>query len=101
MCSSLVRNAGGGGAMLAYGALEVFDPSFAPMPVTPDPQPTCEVLRAPDTNDWVVAMDVEIDNMHCLKVYKEVPRPNDKNIITPRWVFHRKFENGTLIKHKA
>jgi hypothetical protein len=46
-------------------------------------------------------MDVEINNMRRLNVYKVVPYPSDTNIITPRWVFHRKFEDGTLTKHKA
>ena len=39
--------------------------------------------------------------MRRLDVYKEVPRPKNRNIITPKWVFRRKFENGILIKHKT
>jgi hypothetical protein len=48
--SGLVHNAGRGGAMLAYGAFEVCDPSFAPTPATPNPQSTREALRAPDAS---------------------------------------------------
>ena len=43
-------------------------------------------------------MDTEIENMHRLSVFKEDPRPSDRN---HHWVFRRKFENGTSIKHKA
>ena len=39
--------------------------------------------------------------MRHLHVFRVVPHPSDTNIITPRWVFHRKFENGFLVKHKA
>jgi len=41
-------------------------------------------------------MDDEINNIRRLAVFREVPRP-----ITPKWVFRRKFENGTLVKHKV
>ena len=40
-------------------------------------------------------MGAEIENMHCLSVFKEDLRPSEKNH------HRRKFENGTLIKHKA
>jgi len=39
--------------------------------------------------------------MRRLAIFREVPRPRDHNIITPKWVFRRKFENGTLVKHKV
>ena len=31
-------------------------------------------------------MNAEIENMHSLNIFKEVPRPSDKTIITLRWV---------------
>jgi len=46
-------------------------------------------------------MDAEIDNTRRLNVFKEVLRPNGKNIIAPKWVFRRKYENRLLTKHKA
>jgi len=49
----------------------------------------------------MAALDDEIDNVRHLNVFKEVPRPNGKNIIMPKWVFRRKYENGSLTKHKA
>ena len=59
------------------------------------------LIYTPDANDWTAAMDAENENMHRTNVFKEVPCPSDKNIVTPPWVFRRKFENGMLIKHKA
>ena len=96
-----MRNAGGSGALLAFGAFEGLEPAFAPTPTTPDLQTTREALRVPDTNDWKAAMDAEIDDMRRLSVFKEVPRPNGKDTITPKWVSRRKYENGSLTKHKA
>jgi Reverse transcriptase (RNA-dependent DNA polymerase) len=46
-------------------------------------------------------MDAEIDNMCHFNVFREVPRPKDKNIITARWVCQYKFENGQLVKRKG
>ena len=59
------------------------------------------LIYTPDANDWTAKMDAEIENMHCLNVFSQVPCPSDKNIITRRSAFRRKFENGTLIKQKA
>ena len=46
-------------------------------------------------------MDIEIENMRDLSVFTAVPRPLNTNIITPRWVFHWNFEDGSLVRHKA
>jgi len=46
-------------------------------------------------------MDTEIGNLRDPHVFRTIARPIDKNVITPKRVFHRKFENGTLVKHKA
>ena len=74
--SGLVRNAGGSGALLAFGAFEGLEPAFVPTLTTPDLQTTHDTLRAPDANDWRAAMDAEIDNIRRLNIFKEVPRPS-------------------------
>ena len=66
-----------------------------------DPRLVEEVLNAPDANEWMAAMDMEIETTCCLNIFNAVPHPANTNVITPQWVFRRKFENGTLIKHKA
>ena len=65
---------------------------------TPDPWTIRDAL---DANEWRAAMDIEIENMRHLSAFHTVPRPPDTNFITLRWVFHRKFENGALVKHKT
>jgi Reverse transcriptase (RNA-dependent DNA polymerase) len=42
-----------------------------------------------------------IGDMRRLHVFKTVPCPLDQDSITPRWDFHRKFENGIVVKHTA
>ena len=75
--------AGGSGGLLAFGAFEGLEPAFEPTPTTPDLRTSREALRAPAANDWTAAMDAEIDDMQHFNVFKEVPRPNCKNIVTP------------------
>jgi len=50
------------------------------------------MLCAPDANDWMAAMDAEINNIRRPNVFKEVPHSNGKNIIMLKSVFRRKFE---------
>ena len=99
--SGLVRHTEGAGALLAFGAFEELTQVFVPTPSAPDPRTIRDALDAPDANEWRTAMDINIENMRRLSVFKTVPRPPDTNIITPRCVFHRKFKNGALVKHKA
>ena len=101
MRSGLVHHTEGAGALLDFGAFEELTEGFVPTPSTPDPRTIQDALDAPDANKWRAAMDIKIENMRCLNVFKTVPRPPDMNIITPQWVFHWKFKNGALVKHKA
>jgi len=98
--SGLVRDVGRG-TLLAYGVLEEPELVFTPSPSTPDPQTIREALSASDVNDWRTATGAKIEDMYCYTAFKEVLHPVGKNITTPRWVFRRKFDNGTLAKHKA
>ena len=81
--SGLVRHTEGAGASLAFGAFEELTQAFVPTPSTPDPRTIRDALDAPDANEWRTAMDIEIDNMRRLSVFKTVPRSPDTNIITP------------------
>ena len=90
----------GAGALLAFGAYKIAQ-DFIPTPSTPDLQTIWDALNMPDANKWCTTMDIEIKNMHCLNIFKTVPCLPNMNIITLQWVFHWKFENGALIKHKA
>ena len=96
-----MRNAGGSGALFSFGIFEGLEPAFAPTQTTPDPQTTREARRAPDANDWIATMHAQIDDIRRLNVLKVVPRPNGKDIITPKWVPRCKYENGSLTRHKA
>ena len=89
------------GLVRHFGAFDESSQAFKPTPSTPDPRTIQEALDTPDASDWIAAMDIEIENMRRLNVFTTVPRPPNTNIITLRWVFHRKFENGALTKHKA
>ena len=93
-----MRRAGGRGALLAFGAFEKPDPVFRPTSSAPDPQTFRDALNARDANEWRVPMNIEIENTRRSSVITSVPCRLNANIITPRWIFHWKFES---VKHKA
>ncbi|XP_073153345.1 uncharacterized protein [Henckelia pumila] len=63
---------------------------------------TKPVVEALQDASWIEAMQEEINQFTRNKVWNLVPRPNNKNIIGTRWVFHKKLdEHGTVITNKA
>ena len=73
--------------LLAFGAFEEPSDAFIPTPSTPDPRTIQDALDAPDANEQLAAMVIEIESMCRLNIFKTVPHPPDTNIVTPRWIF--------------
>jgi len=97
----LVREAGGGGALFSFVAFTSNEPPFNTTQSTSDSRTIGKALTGPDADEWSATMDTDIGNLRSLHVLVTVASPIYKNFITPKWVFHRKFENGALVKHKA
>ena len=67
-----------------------------------DPKSLAEAMACLDWPDWKVAMDEEIALMTKYKVWEEVDKPDDTNIIGSRWVFRIKRDaNGKVLKYRA
>jgi hypothetical protein len=57
-----------------------------------------DALRDPD---WVVAMQVELNNFTRNEVWHLVPRPN-QNVVGTKWVFcNKQDEHGVVTRNKA
>ena len=80
---SLVRHAGGRGALRAFGVFEKPAPVFRPTPSAPGPQ---TIQDARDVNKWRATMNSEIENMSHLRIFTAVARRLNTTIIAPRWV---------------
>ena len=64
-----------------------------------EPKKIEEALTDPD---WVVAMQEELNQFEHQKVWKLVPRPNNKKMIDTRWVFRNELdEEGIVTRNKA
>ena len=64
-----------------------------------EPKKIEEALTDPD---WVVAMQEELNQFEHQKVWKLVPRPQNRKVIDTRWVFRNKLdEKGTVTRNKA
>jgi hypothetical protein len=51
--------------------------------------------------DWVVAIQEELNNFKCNKVWSFVERPK-QNVVGTNWVFHNKQdEHGVVTRNKA
>jgi len=52
--------------------------------------------------DWISAMQDELNQFTRSKVWELVPKPDDTSIIGTKWVFRNKLdENGTVVRNKA
>jgi hypothetical protein len=52
--------------------------------------------------DWIMAMQEELAQFERNRVWKLVPRPQDRGIIGTRWVFrNQNDEHGTVVKNQA
>ena len=55
-----------------------------------------------DDENWISAMNEEINQIEKNNTWSLVPRPKDKNVIGTKWVFRNKLdENGTVTRNKA
>ena len=64
-----------------------------------EPKKIEEALTDPD---WVVAMQEELNQFEHQKVWKLVPRPQNRKVIDTRWVFRNKLdEEDTVTRNKA
>jgi len=62
-----------------------------------------DILNKYDKDEWLKAVEEELNNMKELNVYTVVDHvPKNANIITPKWVFKYKLDaNGNIVKRKA
>jgi hypothetical protein len=64
-------------------------------------EPT-KVDEALGDDQWIVAMQEELNQFERNQVWSLVPRPDNKHIIGTRWVFKNKLdENGIIVRNKA
>jgi hypothetical protein len=58
--------------------------------------------EANKSEDWIKAMNEELDQIEKNHTWELVPRPKDKNVVGTKWIFKNKLnENGQIIKNKA
>ena len=55
-----------------------------------------------ENEDWLRAMNGEIEKIEKNKTWTLVARPKEKNVIGPKWVFKNKLnEKGEVTRNKA
>lgn len=55
-----------------------------------------------DDDQWITAMQEELNQYERNKVLDLVPRTKDKHIIVSKWIFiNKKDENGIIITNKT
>jgi Reverse transcriptase (RNA-dependent DNA polymerase) len=52
--------------------------------------------------DWIIAMQLELNQFERNKVWELVPRPKNRGIIGTKWVFrNKKDQEGNIVRNKA
>ena len=55
-----------------------------------------------EDEDWIKAMNEELDQIEKNNTWVLVPRPVDKNVIGSKWMFKNKMnEQGQIVRNKA
>ena len=63
-----------------------------------EPSNVSEALNDPA---WITAMQEKLNQFDSLKIWRLVPRSKGKAIITTKWIFNKKDEDGVVIRNKA
>ena len=67
-----------------------------------DPKTYNQAMTSPNSEEWQLAMDKEIDDLSSQNTWSLVIPPPDANIIDGRWVYKTKLNSdGTINKYKA
>jgi hypothetical protein len=57
--------------------------------------------EASKDEDWIKAMNEELDQIEKNQTWELVPRPKNKNVVGTKWIFKNKFnEDGQVIRNK-
>ena len=58
--------------------------------------------EASEDEDWIRAMNEELDQIEKNNTWEFVPRPADKNVIGSKWLFKNKVnEQGQIVRNKS
>ena len=70
-----------------------------------DPRTFTEAIQSSNSHQWKKASDSEYESLITNNTWKIVPRPNNSNVVSCKWVFKTKEEsnpNGSILtRYKA
>jgi transposase InsO family protein len=67
-----------------------------------DPKTFAQAMRRLDRNEWLMAVEVELNNIKCHEVWVVAPMKVGTRLLDTVWVFKRKYNaDGELLKFKA
>ena len=68
----------------------------------PDPKSYSEAMASPDKDKWIEGMQEEINSLTEMRVFKVVPVPVHKKLLSMMWVFKKKeTEKGEVERFKV
>ncbi|POW22754.1 hypothetical protein PSHT_00941 [Puccinia striiformis] len=91
-------------------ATPFYDPLFAFSTIMPPqvslsspvPKTFSAAMASSEAEDWRRAVDIKLEAMARLNVWKMVPLPEGRSLLGSVWVFQKKFDaDGNLVKFKA
>ena len=71
-------------------------------PLSSVPKTYCEAIASPDSEQWMEAVQVELEAMARLNVWEVIPTPDNASLLGTVWIFKKKYDaSGNLVKFKA
>ena len=59
-------------------------------------------MKSPDSAQWKTAIDAELQSMRDNNVWKPAILPEDRKLVTTKWLFRPKYDiHGVIVKYNA
>ena len=77
-------------------------PAFSIALISDDPATIKEAMKLSDADEWKRAADAEMKALMRNNTWKLVERPDDRHVISCKWVLRKKYaSDGSIAKYKA
>jgi hypothetical protein len=76
--------------------------SIGEEPILNEPYTYDDAIKAPDADEWIKAMEFELNALDKMRIWEVTQAPANTNIVGSKWVYHYKYNPSYhIIKRRA